>query len=95
MDRLKDAMDLMRSGKHVGKIALLNQGAETVVQAQLPASQAIRPDATYLVTGGAGGFGSRIVDKIVTLGATRVVVTVSSNPRCGSNQTLEFQQSRM
>ena len=51
------------------------------VHAKLPTT-IVRPDGLYLVTGGAGGFGSRIVSRIVKQGARHIVVTVSRDARC-------------
>jgi NADPH:quinone reductase-like Zn-dependent oxidoreductase len=80
-------MEYMRSGKHVGKLVLVNGEVDergntnpVCVRAKLPIT-AIRPDGLYLVTGGAGGFGSQIVNHIASLGARHIVVTVTRDPR--------------
>ena len=56
-------------------------GLPVSVRAKLPAT-IVRPQGLYLVTGGAGGFGARIVARLVKQGARHIVVTVSKDPRC-------------
>jgi hypothetical protein len=73
----------------VGKLVLVNEEVDergnttpVCVRAKLPIT-AIRPCGLYLVTGGAGGFGSQIVNHIASLGARHIVVTVTRDPRSG------------
>jgi 3-oxoacyl-ACP reductase-like protein len=81
----QEAMEYMRSGNHTGKIVLVNETeGETplpvCVRSKKPQTVA-RLGGVYLVTGGAGGFGSQIVNRLVKLGAQHVVVTVSRDAR--------------
>jgi NADPH:quinone reductase-like Zn-dependent oxidoreductase len=88
MSRLSDAMDVLRTGRHTGKVVLLNETMEegdtqpqyVTVPCHVSPLTMIRPDGLYLVTGGAGGFGSCIVRRLADLGATRIVVTVTTDP---------------
>jgi acyl transferase domain-containing protein/acyl carrier protein len=45
----------------------------------------LRPDATYLITGGTGGLGLRIAEWLVGMGARRLVL-------CGRNRTADTRQ---
>jgi hypothetical protein len=81
MGRIKEGMELLKGGKHVGKVVLSNyvDGKPISVTATVP-SRLFRPDATYVITGGAGGFGSRVVREAFEQGARHFVLTVSSKP---------------
>lgn len=79
MGQIKQALELMKSGRHVGKVVLVNrdaQGRECPVAVD-QCSNTFRPDATYLVTGGAGGFGHRLISHAVWSGARHFVVTTT------------------
>ena len=56
--QITEAMALLRDSRHIGKIVITLDPADPV-QVETPAAPAtIDPDATYLVTGGLGGFGA-------------------------------------
>ncbi len=58
----------MASADHIGKIVITHE-QPAQVELDPAASRAIRPDATYLVTGGLGGFGLAIAQWLATQGA--------------------------
>jgi NADPH:quinone reductase-like Zn-dependent oxidoreductase len=67
----------------IGKVVLSTRdtstGAPLQVQAtRLPAQ--FRPDGTYIITGGAGGFGSVVVRGLYDRGARHFVITVTGKP---------------
>jgi phthiocerol/phenolphthiocerol synthesis type-I polyketide synthase C len=84
MDRIAEAIDTIKAGKHVGKVVLSNytetDHAPVPVRVQSK-SRIFRPDATYLITGGAGGFGSKIVRHAFDQGARHFVITVTRDPK--------------
>ncbi len=53
---LGDALKLMQSSSHIGKLVLV-PGARVGVRLREPTALTMRRDATYLVTGGVNGFG--------------------------------------
>jgi len=84
MDKMKEALDLMKTGKHVGKIVLTNytkvgEGAAARYE-PLPVvvekpQNVFHEHATYLITGGAGGFGSAMVRYACDHGAKHFLIT--------------------
>jgi len=84
MDKMKEALDLMKTGKHVGKIVLTNytkvgEGAAARYE-PLPVvvekpQNVFHEHATYLITGGAGGFGSAMVRYAFDHGAKHFLIT--------------------
>ncbi|KAJ0164167.1 Lovastatin diketide synthase LovF [Colletotrichum tanaceti] len=58
---LEDAFRLLQQGKHTGKVVLAAHPEDLVkVVPEPPAPTRLRPDATYLLPGGAGGLGRSI-----------------------------------
>jgi NADPH:quinone reductase-like Zn-dependent oxidoreductase len=53
--RIDEAFRLMARSKHIGKVCVAMRDPE--LQLRVHAPRRIRPDASYLVTGGLGGFG--------------------------------------
>lgn len=79
MGSIKEALELMKSGRHVGKVVLVNhdeEGRECPVMVERPQAT-FRPDIAYLVTGGAGGFGQKLIGYAILQGARRFVITTS------------------
>ena len=71
--RAADAFREMASGKHMGKIVF--SLAETVpVQPRRDEQVRFREDATYLVTGGVGGFGRSVAEWMIEQGARNLVL---------------------
>lgn len=80
MDKLKDALDLMKSGSHIGKVLLANDSGEQPVQISSKALVHFDREAFHLVLGGAGGFGSKIIRWMFRKGARNFITTVSKDP---------------
>lgn len=85
MDKMREALEFMKTGKHVGKVVLTNyvkdeqSGKEEPVAVTVEKPQALfHKDATYLVTGGAGGFGSKLVRYAYYNGARHFLITTRS-----------------
>jgi phthiocerol/phenolphthiocerol synthesis type-I polyketide synthase C len=75
-DDVVDAFRYMQQAKQIGKIVITYQDGINAVHTPkpAPASLTLRPDATYLVTGGLGGFGLRTAQWLVEKGARNLVL---------------------
>jgi NADPH:quinone reductase-like Zn-dependent oxidoreductase/aryl carrier-like protein len=65
MTAARDAFQSMQKARHVGKL---------VIQVPPQRDAAIRPDATYLVVGGAGGLGTTVVSWLLDHGAKSIAL---------------------
>jgi NADPH:quinone reductase-like Zn-dependent oxidoreductase/NADP-dependent 3-hydroxy acid dehydrogenase YdfG/acyl carrier protein len=73
VSRARDAFSHMSQARHTGKIAMSFEEPEAEVLAAASLAP-IRPDATYLVTGGFGGLGLQIASRLARLGARHLVL---------------------
>ncbi|MEU6194849.1 type I polyketide synthase [Streptomyces sp. NPDC047061] len=78
LDAVGSAFDDMTGARHVGKVLIDLRTAPAEPPA--PAPTRMRPDATYLVTGGAGGIGSGLARWLVARGARHLLLTGRSVP---------------
>jgi len=76
--RVVDAFRYMQQSRQIGKVVLTLNDIDPPVsefrRAALPAAPALSPDATYLVTGGIGGFGLKSAQWLAGLGARHLVL---------------------
>lgn len=70
MNRASDAFRYMAQAKHIGKV-VINHGG----------SAAIKPDASYLITGGCGALGLEVAQWMVDRGAKHLVLVGRRSPR--------------
>jgi acyl transferase domain-containing protein/Zn-dependent alcohol dehydrogenase/NADP-dependent 3-hydroxy acid dehydrogenase YdfG/acyl carrier protein len=73
LENASDAFRYMAQAKHIGKIVL----------AQPPSAERramVRPDATYLITGGMGALGLHIAESLVNRGARHVALVGRHSP---------------
>jgi polyketide synthase 5 len=86
-----DAIRLMGSAGHTGKLVLdiPRAGRSSVV---LPPEQApaFRSDGSYIITGGLGGLGLFLAEKMAVGGAGRIVLTSRSEPTLKALETIEM-----
>ena len=69
------AFRFMAQARHIGKIVLSLRGHEPIKVAAAPSKKMLfRADATYLITGGLGGFGLAVAQWMVDQGARRLVL---------------------
>jgi NADPH:quinone reductase-like Zn-dependent oxidoreductase/SAM-dependent methyltransferase/NAD(P)-dependent dehydrogenase (short-subunit alcohol dehydrogenase family)/aryl carrier-like protein len=68
------AFRYMQQGKHVGKVVLSLQDRPAVVVPAPAGTLSLRGDATYLVTGGLGGFGLGVAKWMIDRGARHLVL---------------------
>jgi acyl transferase domain-containing protein/NAD(P)-dependent dehydrogenase (short-subunit alcohol dehydrogenase family)/aryl carrier-like protein len=71
------AFDDMAGARHVGKVLI---DLRVPAGPPAPAPTSMRPDATYLVTGGGGGLGSDLARWLVARGARHLLLTGRSVP---------------
>jgi acyl transferase domain-containing protein/NAD(P)-dependent dehydrogenase (short-subunit alcohol dehydrogenase family)/acyl carrier protein len=72
VSRAAEAFRLMQQSRHIGKIVLTMPQA--AASAAVPAPVKLRTDATYLVTGGLGGFGLATARWLVEQGVTSLAL---------------------
>lgn len=73
---IAEAFRHMQHSKQVGKVVVTSPGASSsmVVSTDAPARLSLRPDASYLVTGGTSGFGLRTAEWLAGRGARSLVL---------------------
>jgi NADPH:quinone reductase-like Zn-dependent oxidoreductase/NAD(P)-dependent dehydrogenase (short-subunit alcohol dehydrogenase family) len=72
--RVEDACRQMMNGSHTGKLVLTLENVEVDVLPLRPEVPLFTSDATYLMTGGLGGFGLAIAQWMVDAGAKNLVL---------------------
>ncbi|EED14393.1 polyketide synthase, putative [Talaromyces stipitatus ATCC 10500] len=77
--QIATGMRILQSGQNIGKIVLTMDSdervlAESPLPLQVPAGRLLRPDATYIITGGTGGIGLSLVPWMVEHGARNLVL---------------------
>jgi acyl transferase domain-containing protein/NADPH:quinone reductase-like Zn-dependent oxidoreductase/NADP-dependent 3-hydroxy acid dehydrogenase YdfG/acyl carrier protein len=85
--RTADALRHMAQAKHVGKIVVAMTDAAGVRVEDTPGKRAIEADAIYLITGGLGGFGLALAERLAQRGARRLAL-VGRNPPSESAQNV-------
>ncbi|KAJ4448692.1 hypothetical protein ANN_00082, partial [Periplaneta americana] len=87
---VEQAFRFMTSGKHIGKV-LVQIRPEEEEKAVIPSSFPMqaqprfmcKPECTYVIAGGLGGFGLELADWLVLRGARKLVLTSRSGLRTG------------
>jgi myxalamid-type polyketide synthase MxaB len=77
MDEAAEAFRFMQQSRHIGKIVL--RTAETSL---------VRPDASYLITGGLSGIGLRVAGMLAEAGARHLVLAGRRDPSSEAIQTV-------
>lgn len=85
------AIRVMSAAEHTGKLILdvPQDGSSSVV---IPAEQArvFRPDGAYIITGGLGGLGLFLTEKMAAAGAGRIVLNSRTIPNQKAMETIEL-----
>ncbi|WP_372513526.1 sulfolipid-1 biosynthesis phthioceranic/hydroxyphthioceranic acid synthase [Mycobacterium gordonae] len=85
------AVRIMGAAEHTGKLVLdvPHAGRSSVV---LPPEQAqvFRGDSSYIITGGLGGLGLFLAEKMAAAGAGRIVLSSRSQPSQQAQETIEL-----
>ncbi|KAI1186118.1 polyketide synthase [Nemania serpens] len=95
ISKIQDALRHMQSGKHIGKLVVEPHETDIVPVLQRPQPLArFSPDATYVVSGGFGGLGQKIIRWMVNQGVRNLIVTSRSGATDKSAKLLvaELQQ---
>ncbi|MCA9008272.1 MAG: thioester reductase domain-containing protein [Planctomycetaceae bacterium] len=87
-----DAFRYMAQGKHIGKNVLSFDVDQVSVSPCNEEGRLLKADATYLITGGAGGFGWEIAKWMVSEGARSLALLSRSGP--GAEVAAEIEQLR-
>jgi len=88
ISRAPDAFRLMAHAKHIGKIVLTTQDANAAPLRIPPAKPiAFRASASYLITGGLGGFGLALAKWLVDSGVRHLAL-------CGITGTISLEAKR-
>ncbi|XP_066594557.1 fatty acid synthase [Prorops nasuta] len=75
-DEIEAAFRYMAAGKHMGKVILKVQDKENLGAPMLALPRYYpRPERTYVILGGLGGFGLELCDWLISRGATKLVLT--------------------
>jgi NAD(P)-dependent dehydrogenase (short-subunit alcohol dehydrogenase family) len=80
MGKIREALEFMKKGQHTGKVVLVNydeEGRDLPSIVERP-SHIFRPDMTYVITGGAGGLGAKLVWYALQKGARHFIITTRS-----------------
>jgi acyl transferase domain-containing protein/acyl carrier protein/protein-L-isoaspartate O-methyltransferase len=80
VSEIVSAFRYMGQGKHIGKVVVSLRNSEVVVTPPAKGKAAFRADATYLITGGLGGFGMAVAQWLVDHGARHLVLMGRSAP---------------
>jgi NADPH:quinone reductase-like Zn-dependent oxidoreductase/acyl carrier protein len=72
--KVSDAFRYMAEARHIGKIVLSLSRDEARNAAIVPDELGVRPDATYLITGGLGALGLAMAGALVEAGARHLVL---------------------
>src|SRR5262249_47836909 len=88
--RIVDAFRDMAQAKHIGKLIVSMQDrAGLPLERDLRFAAAISADASYLITGGLGGFGLAVAGHLVSSGARRLALVGRSAPTAATRGALD------
>ncbi len=79
MSRIEDAFREMALGRQIGKIVLVNDGTRPALPVRQGIDCQLRADASYLITGGLGGFGLTVAEHLAE-GLPGAIVLMGRNP---------------
>lgn len=90
---IREAYRHMAQAKHIGKIVITMDAPQVEI---IPATQprmAIRPNATYLITGGLGGLGMSLAQWMVQHGAQHLALVGRAEPSAEVQRIIDQLQS--
>ncbi|MBV9321528.1 MAG: SDR family NAD(P)-dependent oxidoreductase, partial [Mycobacterium sp.] len=88
------AIRLMSSAQHTGKLVLdIPRTERSRVVVPPEQAQVFRRDGAYIITGGLGGLGLFLAEKMATGGCGRIVLTSRSEPNEQARATIEMIRS--
>ena len=77
-DRLVPAFRTLAEGLHVGKVVVSFRNPSFAIEALPSVGWEIQHDASYLITGGCGGFGIEVARSLIALGARHIILVSRS-----------------
>ncbi|WP_414578325.1 SDR family NAD(P)-dependent oxidoreductase [Anabaena sp. CCY 9402-a] len=80
--KIVEALQMMQQAQHIGKIVITHTPTKSV-----------KPDATYLITGGMGGLGLRVARWLVEEGAKYLVLLGRNQPDTQAQQQIQALQA--
>jgi len=83
-----DAFRLMAQAKHIGKIVIRMREQDALIRQERSTAISLRPDASYLITGGLGGLGLKVAEWMVGNGARNLILAGRSNPSPGALEVI-------
>jgi polyketide synthase 5 len=84
------AIRLMSSAQHTGKLVLdMPRTGRSRVMVPPAEARVFRGDGAYIITGGLGGLGLFLAEKMASAGCGRLVLSSRSQPTGGALQTIE------
>jgi acyl transferase domain-containing protein/acyl carrier protein len=89
ISRAAEAFHTMAQARHTGKIVLSLADPEARASVPAEALEVLRPDATYLITGGLGGLGLSVAQWMVASGARSILLVGRSDPGEAASRTIE------
>jgi NADPH:quinone reductase-like Zn-dependent oxidoreductase/NAD(P)-dependent dehydrogenase (short-subunit alcohol dehydrogenase family)/acyl carrier protein len=92
--KAKEAFRFMAAAKHIGKIVLYTDKDTIKVSPAQKTQIKFKQDATYLITGGFGGFGLLVADWLVSHGAKNLALMGRNGSQSSESQRLIKKLSR-
>ncbi|MFI5510329.1 sulfolipid-1 biosynthesis phthioceranic/hydroxyphthioceranic acid synthase [Mycobacterium sp. NPDC051804] len=84
------AIRVMSGAQHTGKLVLdVPHSGSSHVTVPPEQVQVFRPDSSYIITGGLGGLGLFLAEKMAAAGCGRIVLTSRSQPNQATLETIE------
>jgi polyketide synthase 5 len=85
------AIRVMSGAQHTGKLVLdVPHSGSSQVTVPPEQVRVFRPDSSYIITGGLGGLGLFLAEKMATAGCGRIVLTSRSQPDQATLETIEL-----
>jgi NADPH:quinone reductase-like Zn-dependent oxidoreductase/acyl carrier protein len=85
------AIRVMSAAEHTGKLVLdIARGGKSSVVLPPDQVRAFRPDGSYIITGGLGGIGLFLAEKLAAAGCGRIVLSSRSAPTQRAQETIEL-----
>ncbi|WP_251984503.1 SDR family NAD(P)-dependent oxidoreductase, partial [Mycobacterium tuberculosis] len=84
------AIRVMGNAEHTGKLVLhIPQTGKSLVTLPPEQAQVFRPDGSYIITGGLGGLGLFLAEKMAAAGCGRIVLNSRTQPTQKMRETIE------
>ncbi|WP_414627757.1 SDR family NAD(P)-dependent oxidoreductase [Mycobacterium tuberculosis] len=84
------AIRVMGNAEHTGKLVLhIPQTGKSLVTLPPEQAQVFRPDGSYIITGGLGGLGLFLAEKMAAVGCGRIVLNSRTQPTQKMRETIE------